>query len=154
MRRLIRAIHGAVVGINTAIIGGAQGLCFAVPSNTARLIVPDLMREGRVARGWFGIAGQTQEFSRALARRLHLDTGSGVLVVAVSRGAPAEAADLRAGDVVLKLDGVATPSVDAIHKLLTRDRIGKRVELLVLRDGETKTLSLLVTERPEEQRIA
>jgi S1-C subfamily serine protease len=146
--------HGAVVGINTAIIGGAQGLCFAVPSNTARLIVPDLMREGRVARGWFGIAGQTQEFSRALARRLHLDTGSGVLVVAVSRGAPAEAADLRAGDVVLKLDGVATPSVDAIHKLLTRDRIGKRVELLVLRDGETKTLSLLVTERPEEQRIA
>lgn len=146
--------HGAVVGINTAIIGGAQGLCFAVPSNTARLIVPDLMREGRVARGWFGIAGQTQELSRALARRLNLDAGSGVLIVAVSRGAPAEAADLRPGDVVLKLDGQATPSVDAIHKLLTRERIGKRVELQVLRDGSLVKLTLLVTERPDEQRIA
>jgi len=146
--------HGAVVGINTAIIGGAQGICFAVPSNTARFVVPELMREGRVARGWFGIAGQTQELSRALARRLNLHAGSGVLVVAVSRGGPAEAADLRPGDVVLTLDGVATPSVDAIHKLLTRNRIGKRVELQALRDGAIVKLSLSVTARPEERRSA
>lgn len=146
--------HGAVVGINTAIIGGAQGICFAVPSNTARLVVPELMREGRVARGWFGIAGQTQELSRALARRVGIDVSSGVLVVAVSRGGPAEAADLRPGDVVLKIDGVATPSVDAIHKLLTRERIGKRVELQALRDGAIVKLSLSVTARPEERRSA
>lgn len=145
---------GAVVGVNTAIIGGAQGICFAVPSNTARLVVPELMREGRVTRGWFGIAGQTQELSRALARRLNLHAGSGVLVVAVSRGGPAEAADLRPGDVVLTLDGVATPSVDAIHKLLTRNRIGKRVELQALRDGAIVKLSLSVTARPEERRSA
>ncbi len=143
--------HGAVVGINTAIIGGAQGLCFAVPSNTARLIVPELMRDGRVARGWFGIGGQTQELSRALARRVGLDVSSGVLVIAVSRGGPAEKADLRPGDVVLKLEGVATPSVDAIHKQLTRERIGKRVELQVLRDGSLLKLSLMVTERPDER---
>jgi S1-C subfamily serine protease len=145
---------GAVVGINTAIIGGAQGICFAVPSNTAKSVVPDLMRSGRVARGWFGIGGQTQELSRALVRRLGLDVESGVLVVAVSSGGPADAAGLEVGDVVLKLDGHPTPSVDAVHKLLTRDRIGRRVALDVLRNGARIKLELAVTERPEELRRA
>lgn len=140
---------GGVVGINTAIIGGAQGLCFAVPINTAKLVIPELMRDGRVARGWFGIAGQTQELSRALVRRLHLDAESGVLVVAISNGGPADLAGLRVGDVVLKLDGVATPSVDAVHKLLTRERIGRKVELLVLRDGVCVKRELAVMARPE-----
>ncbi|MBS0384696.1 MAG: trypsin-like peptidase domain-containing protein [Proteobacteria bacterium] len=145
---------GAVVGINTAIIGGAQGICFAVPSNTAKTVIPDLMRSGRVARGWFGIGGQTQELSRALVRRLGLDVESGVLVVAISGGGPAEAAGLRVGDVVLKLDGLATPSVDAVHKLLTGNRIGRRVALDVLRDGARIKLDLSVTERPDERRSA
>ncbi|MGE0741111.1 MAG: S1C family serine protease [Hyphomonadaceae bacterium] len=141
--------RGAVVGINTAIIGGAQGICFAVPSNTARLVIPDLMRDGRVARGWFGIAGQTQELSRALVRRLALEDDSGVLVAAVSGGGPAEAAGLRVGDVVLKLDGAVTPTVDAIHRLLTRERVGRHVTLDVLRNGEITRLDLRVTERPK-----
>lgn len=140
--------RGAVVGINTAIIGGAQGICFAVPSNTAKLIIPELMRSGRVARGWFGIAGQTQGLSRALQRRLGLDVPSGVLVVALTGGGPAEAAGLQVGDVVLKLDGTPTPSVDAVHKLLTRERIGRRVSLDVLRDGSLVKVNLSVTERP------
>lgn len=142
--------RGAVVGINTAIIGGAQGICFAVPSNTAKSVVPELMRNGRVARGWFGIAGQTQELSRALVRRLGLDVESGVLVVAVTGGGPAEAAGLQVGDVVLKLDGAATPSVDAIHRLLNRERIGRRVVLKVLRNGAVVSVELAVTERPRD----
>jgi S1-C subfamily serine protease len=146
--------HGAVVGINTAIIGGAQGICFAVPSNTAKSVVPDLMRNGRVARGWFGIGGQTQELSRALVRRLGLDVESGVLVVAVSSGGPADAAGLEVGDVVLKLDGYPVPSVDAVHKLLNRERIGRRVPLSVLRNGALVKLELAVSERPEELRRA
>ena len=141
--------HGGVVGINTAIIGGAQGLCFAVPSSTAKLVIPELMRDGRVARGWLGIAGQTQDLSRPLVRRLGLDAESGVLVVAVSSGGPGEAAGLEEGDVVLRLDGVATPSVDAIHKLLSRERIGRRVALDVLRNGARTTLELNVVARPE-----
>jgi S1-C subfamily serine protease len=146
--------NGGVVGINTAIIGGAQGICFAVPINTAKLVIPELMREGRVARGWFGIAGQTQDLSRALVRRLGLDGESGVLVVAITGGGPAEQAGLRLGDVVLKLDGAPTTSVDAVHKLLTRDRIGRKVALDVLRDGVLVKLNLSVTERPDERRSA
>lgn len=141
--------HGGVVGINTAIIGGAQGICFAVPINTAKRIIPELMRDGRVSRGWFGIAGQSQELSKALVRRLHLSVEAGVLVAGVSSGGPADAAGLRVGDVVLKLDGEPTPSVDAVHKLLTRERIGKKVALQVLRDGVLVTLNLTVLARPE-----
>lgn len=143
--------HGAVVGVNTAIIGGAQGLCFAVPSSTAKLIIPELMRDGRVARGWLGIGGQTQELSRALVRRLGLHADSGVLVVAVAGGGPGDAAGLEEGDVILRLDNEATPSVDAIHKLLSRERIGRTVELDVLRNGARSKLKLAVTARPEPQ---
>lgn len=143
-----------VVGINTAIIGGAQGICFAVPINTAKRVIPELMRDGRVARGWFGIAGQSQELSKALVRRLGLTVDGGVLVAGVTSGGPAEQAGLRVGDVVLKLDGQATPSVDAVHKLLTRERIGKRVVLDVLRDGVIVKMNLSVTARPDERRSA
>ncbi len=140
--------EGDVVGINTAIIGGAQGICFAVPINTAKGVIPELMRDGRVTRGWFGIAGQTQELSKALRRRLELTSDSGVLVAGVSTGGPADKAGLRVGDVVLRLDGEATASVDAVHKLLTRDKIGRRVALDVLRDGGIVKLGLSVVERP------
>jgi S1-C subfamily serine protease len=138
-----------LIGINTAMIGGAQGLCFAVPINTAKRVAPELMREGRVARGWFGIAGQTQELSRALVRRLDLETERGVLIVAVAPGGPSEAAGLRIGDVVIGLDGAPTPSVDAAHKLLDRNAIGKRLRVDALRDGKLFSVDLKVRARPE-----
>src|SRR5262249_42439102 len=118
--------HGRVVGINTAIISGAPGICFAVPSNTANRIIPELMPEGGAVRGWVGIAGQTQGLARALVRRLDLKTEAGVLVVQVVAGAPAERAGLRPGDVILSLNGSATPSVDATHSVLSRETIGKQ----------------------------
>jgi S1-C subfamily serine protease len=140
---------GQVIGVNTAIIGGAQGLCFAVPINTAKRVIPELMREGRVVRGWFGIGGQTQGLSKALARRLGLQTESGVLVVAVSVGGPAETAGLKPGDVVLSIDGSETQSVDAIHRVLTRETIGRSLSLSVLRDGGLIKLDLKVSARPD-----
>lgn len=140
--------RGRVVGINTAIISGAQGLCFAVPVNTAKRIIPELMRDGRVARGWLGIAGQTQELSAAFAARLGLKERAGVLAVQVQSGGPADRAGLEPGDVVLAIDGVATPSVDDIHRLLSRERLGKTVPMEVLRDGARRTLRLTVVERP------
>jgi S1-C subfamily serine protease len=146
--------RGNVIGVNTAIIGGAQGICFAVPINTAKRVIPELMRDGRVSRGYFGIAGQTQGLSKALARRVGLTSESGVLVVAVSPGAPAEAAGLRPGDVVLSLDGAPTSSVDAIHRVLTRETIGRDLPLQVLRDGELVTLKIKVSQRPEVRESA
>jgi S1-C subfamily serine protease len=140
--------RGRVIGINTAIIGGAQGICFAVPINTAKRIVPELMRSGRVARGWFGVAGQTQGLSEALVRRLRLKGAGGVLVVALAERGPADAAGVRVGDVVLTLGGKPTPSVDAIHLMLTRETIGKSLPVDVLRDGDVVRLTMTIQERP------
>lgn len=142
--------NGCVIGINTAIISGAQGICFAVPINTANRIIPELMRDGRVVRGWLGVAGQSQGLARALVRRLDLKTESGVLAVQVVAGAPADRAGLRAGDVILGLNGEATESVDATHRILSRDTIGRTIPMLVLRDGQTVTLELKVEPRPKD----
>ncbi|KAF0177888.1 MAG: trypsin-like peptidase domain-containing protein [Hyphomonadaceae bacterium] len=139
---------GRIVGVNTAIIGGAQGICFAVPINTAKRIIPELMRNGRVARGWLGVAGQTQGLSKALVRRLHLKAEAGVLVVQVVNGGPGERAGLQPGDVILGVGGAVTPTVDAIHSILSREQIGRRVDMEVLRDGQKTRMGLLVEERP------
>jgi S1-C subfamily serine protease len=146
--------RGRVIGVNTAMIGGAQGICFAVPINTAKAIIPDLMRTGRVLRGWLGIAGQTQGLSTALVRRLALAQTSGVLVVQVMDGAPGDRAGLRAGDVILAVAETATGSVDAIHRVLTKERLGQIVRLDVLRDGVVVHLNLRIEERPAEQKRA
>jgi S1-C subfamily serine protease len=142
--------HGCVIGINTAVISGAQGICFAVPINTANRIIPELMRDGHVVRGWLGVAGQSQGLARPLVRRLNLEEEAGVLAVQVVPGAPADRAGLRAGDVILALKGEATPSVDATHRILSRDTIGKKVPMVVLRDGAKVTLELKVEPRPKE----
>jgi S1-C subfamily serine protease len=139
---------GRVVGVNTAVISGAQGICFAVPINTANRIIPELMRNGRVERGWLGIAGQTQGLARALVHRLELKTDAGVLVVQIVSGSPAQRAGLRPGDVILSLGGSATPSVDATHRILSRETIGRRLEMEILRDGAKLRLDLKVESRP------
>jgi S1-C subfamily serine protease len=138
-----------LIGINTAIIAGAQGLCFAVPVNTAKWVVPELMRTGRVARGWFGIAGQTQGLSRAVQRRMGLSAESGVLVMAMTAGGPAAQAGLHEGDVVVGFGETVINSVDDIHRALIGETIGKRVGVTLIRDGQLKTLTMQVQERPE-----
>ena len=127
--------QGHLVGISTAVAGGAQGICFAVPINTAKAILPDLMRYGKVQRGWLAIHAQTQGLSPALSKRLELKIPSGVLVVELERGGPGDVAGLHPGDVILRIDGEQVPSVDAIFRHLDHDRIGSRVKLHVLRRG-------------------
>lgn len=140
--------RGRVIGINTAVIAGAQGLCFAVPINTAQRIIPELMREGRVVRGHLGLAGQTVALARAMSARLGLSARAGVLVVMVSESGPAALAGLRPGDVILSLDESTTPSVDAIHRLLDRHAIGRRMRLSVLRGEALSELEVVVAPRP------
>ncbi len=142
---------GRVIGITTAIIGGAQGICFAVPIDTANWVVPELLREGRVVRGYLGLAGQTQPFDRRLGRRLGLALPAGVLIASLAEAGPAAAAGLRPGDLILAVDGEATPSVDAIHKLLGRHAIGRTLTLRVLRQGQILEIAATVAGQPEDK---
>ncbi len=127
--------RGRVIGVNTAIVAGANATGFAVPINTAKRVIPDLMREGRVVRGYLGLAGQTAPFPKAAAARYGLSIPAGVQIVQIVPGGPAEKAGLRAGDVILSVDGKDAPSVDAIHRILDGNSIGREAGLRVLRRG-------------------
>ncbi len=130
--------RGAVVGINTAIIQFAQGICFAVPVNTVRWVVSLLIREGKVTRGYLGISGQTVPLPARVVRYFSLEHNSGVHVMSVAQGSPADMADLKEGDIIISLGNEDVSSVDDIHRLLTRDIIGKKIEMVVLRGWTTR----------------
>lgn len=127
--------RGCVVGINTAIIAYAQGICFAVPSATARWVAGLLIKEGRVRRGYLGITAQIRRLDPAMARAVGYARAQGVAVMEVMRDSPAERAGLRAGDVIVALNGEEVGSVDDIHHHLNRAEPGSVVDLAYVRDG-------------------
>ena len=140
------AASGAVVGINTAMIRGAQGLCFAVSSNTARFVVGEIIGHGRVRRAHLGIAAQTLP----LPRRIGLAARAGpqaVRIGEVERGGPAANGGLRVGDIILALDGVAVGGADDLIRLLGASRIGRTVEVSILRNGRIERLTVTPAER-------
>jgi S1-C subfamily serine protease len=136
--------RGAVVGVNTAIIAGGQGLSFAVPINTVHAILPALLRDGRVRRGYLGVAGQDVPLLRRLTRFHRLDQATGVLVISLEADGPARHAGLRDGDIIVSLGTHAVTSLDDLHRLLTEDRIGNTVALGILRGIERLALELTV----------
>jgi S1-C subfamily serine protease len=138
---------GAVVGVNTAIIAGGQGLSFAVPINTVHAILPALLRDGRVRRGYLGVAGQDVPILRRLTRFHHLAQAAGVLVISVEPDGPAKQAGLRDGDIIVSLDQHAVTSLDDLHRLLTEERIGGTVTLGILRGVERVDLRVRVAAR-------
>ncbi|HEV8449326.1 MAG TPA: trypsin-like peptidase domain-containing protein [Gemmatimonadaceae bacterium] len=140
--------RGQVVGINTAIIAGAQGICFAVPVNTARFVIPQLIRHGRVQRGWIGVSGQTITLSRRRVQISHLDSAAGVLITAVMPNSPAESAGLRPRDIVVELAGTSVASVDDLQRLLAQERIGKTVPITIVRDGARRIFPIIPAENP------
>ncbi len=142
--------RGEVIGVNTATILPAQGLCFAISIDLARFVASTLMREGRVTRGFLGIAGQNARLRRLIARKFALDHESGVLVLAVEKDSPAERVGLREGDVLVGLDGQPVAGVDDLHRLLTGERIGRPIEIVVLRNSEK--LAMQVTPVSSEGR--
>ncbi|MBC8050120.1 MAG: trypsin-like peptidase domain-containing protein [Chitinophagales bacterium] len=139
---------GRVIGVNTAIIAGAQGTGFAVPINTAKRIIPELLRYGRMERGYLGLAGQTVQFPRAAAARFGLKRGAGVQIVQVAAGGPALAAGLRPGDVMLFIDEREASSVDDVYKALDRHTVGRDLMVKALRSGEILEFKLRATPRP------
>jgi S1-C subfamily serine protease len=138
--------RGEVIGINTAMILPAQGLCFAIASNTARFVAARLIRDGRIRRSYIGVAGQSVPIPRALARAHQLAVSSGVFVVSVEPQSPAAAAGLRDGDVVLAFAGEPVTGLDDLHRLLTDDRIGRPWTLTILRAASRRQLTVVPRE--------
>jgi S1-C subfamily serine protease len=137
---------GEVIGINTAMILPAQGLCFAIGINTARFVASRLIRDGRIRRGYIGIAGQNVDVPRATARANQLAVSSGVLVTSVEARSPAERAGFKKGDVILAFAQNAVTGVDDLHRMLSEEQIGLPSPLLVLRTGERLTVTVVPTE--------
>ena len=136
--------NGLVIGINTAIIQYAQGICFAIPVNTMRWVVTLLLREGKVIRGFLGISGQTVPLPARVIRYFSLPQETGVHVMNVLKGSPADNAGLKEGDVIISLAEETITTVDDIHKLLQADRIGQKLRISLLRDW-TQKLEAYVT---------
>ena len=139
--------RGEVVGVNTAMIAGGQGLSFAVPVNTARLIIPALLREGRVRRSYIGIGVQDVPLLRRVQRYFRLEATSGVLIVSIEAGGPAAGSGLRDGDIIVALGGQAVSGADDLHRLLTEELIGRPVTVEVLRGSERAQLTIVPTDR-------
>jgi S1-C subfamily serine protease len=141
--------RGQVVGINTAIIQFAQGICFAIPVNTVRWVVTLLIREGKVTRGYLGISGQKVPIPSSVARHFHLRQETGVQVVSVSPDSPAQGAGLREGDVIVSLGGDAITDIDDMHRLLTRHVVGVKLAMALLRNRAPLEATVVPAESPE-----
>jgi S1-C subfamily serine protease len=142
------ASSGEVVGVNTAVILGGQGIAFAVPSSTASRVISAILRHGRVRRSYLGVAGQEAAVPRRLAREYGLTTSRGLAVTAVSGDSPAARAGLAAGDLIVDFDGVPIGGADDLHRLLTEDRIDRAVPLRLLRAGVDRRVDVVPAELP------
>jgi S1-C subfamily serine protease len=140
--------HGRVVGVNTAIILGAQGLSFSVPIDTAKWVVGELMTNGRVRRGWLGISAQNRPIDRDLVRRLDLPRASGVEVNGFDERGPAAKSGLRPGDIVVGIDGQPVANVDDIHRALQKWPIVAALKLKVVRARSTVDVEVMPVEAP------
>jgi len=140
--------HGEVIGVNTAVIMSAQGICFAVPINTAKMIIGPLIKEGKFRRGYIGVGGQNVPLPRRVVLFHELSVESGVLVISIEPNSPAQTAGLREGDVIVGLNNQPIANIDDLHKVLTHEGVGVRSQLTILRRSEKLVLSIL----PEESK--
>ncbi len=138
--------RGEVVGINTAIHPGGQGLCFAVPANTARFVIDEVSAHGRVRRAFLGISAEEVLLPAALVARHDLGHSRAVAVRAVEPGSPAEAAGLAQGDVIARFAGVRIETVSDLHRFLVGDVIGRKIELELLRSGAWRSVRVAPVE--------
>jgi len=142
--------RGEVIGVNTAIIQGAQGICFAVAANTANFVLGELVRHGRVRRAYIGISAQQTTIPRRLQLAAGVAQASSATIIASEQGSPANRAGLLTGDMIVRLDGQPVTGADDLIRLLTGERIGKMVEIDVLRLGKPRTFTLVPEERKQK----
>lgn len=140
--------QGEVIGVNTAMILPAQGLCFAIAVNTAKFVAGQLMQHGRVRRSLIGVGGQDTPLRRQLVRYHSLTVESGILVVSIEPRGPAQRAGLIEGDVIVGFGDQPVGGIDMLHRLLTHDRVGQRAPLTILRRNDKLMIDIV----PEESR--
>jgi S1-C subfamily serine protease len=140
--------RGRVVGINTAVIRGAQGLCFAISSDMAKFVAGEILRHGKVRRSYIGLAGQNVRLPRRFVRHHNLAGESGVRIASIEPDSPARAAGLLTGDIIVAFEGAPVDGIDDLHRRLTADRIGVTSRLDVLRGTVLKTFRIAPSERP------
>ena len=137
-----------VIGVNTASILPAQGICFAIAVNTAKIVAAQLIRDGRVERAWLGIAGQNVDLHRRVVRFHDLKTQSGVMAASIEIDSPADQAGLKRGDVIVGFGGQPVAGSDDLQRLLTGDQVGKNSEVAVIRGTERIVLGIVPGSRP------
>ena len=142
--------RGEVIGINTATIASAQGLCFAIGIDTTKYVASQLLQYGRVRRSWVGIAGQNVPLPRRLAYEYQFKEATGILVVSVQEGSPASRASVREGDIITALDDKPIAGIDELHRLLTADCADKAMALEVLRGVERLQIHIRPETKPED----
>jgi S1-C subfamily serine protease len=141
--------RGEVIGVNTAVILPAQGICLATAINTAKFVAGQLIKEGRVRRSYIGVAGQAVPLHRRLVRYHNLAVETGILVVSTEPGGPSSRAGVQEGDVIVAYDELPIASIDDLHRLLTDQKVGVKSNLTVIRQNEKLTLSIT----PEDLRM-
>src|SRR5437773_315745 len=140
--------RGTVVGVNTAVILPAQGICFAVGINTAKFVTGQLIRHGKIRRGKIGVAGQNVPLLRLAVRAHGLEANSGVLVTGVDESSPAGRTGLRPGDIIVGVDGKPVTGIDDLHRLLASDRIGIPTTVVILRKADKLELAITPDDAP------
>lgn len=140
--------RGEVIGVNTAVIMGAQGICFAIAMDTAKFVAAQLIKDGKIRRGYIGVAGQNVPLHRRIVRFHSLPVESGVLIVSIEPSSPAQRAGLTEGDVIIGYDNQPIAGIDDLHKVLTEKQVGAMAPLTILRRTEKMILGIV----PEESK--
>jgi S1-C subfamily serine protease len=140
--------HGEVIGVNTAMILAAQGICFAIAINTAKFVAAKLIKEGKVRRSYIGLGGQNVPLLRRMVRFHRLPVESGILIVSVEPYSPAQRAGLSEGDIIIGFDGQPIAGIDDLHRVLTEEKVGTRTPLTIIRRSERLVLNIV----PEESK--
>jgi S1-C subfamily serine protease len=142
--------RGEVIGINTAVIYPAQGICFAIASDTVKFVAAQLIRSGRVRRSYIGVAAMTVPLGRRTIRYHRLAQAAGIRIASVEPKSPAERAGLRPGDVVISFAGSPLTDIDELQRLLTEDRVGRPESITILRGAEKRAVTVVPAEAPSD----
>jgi len=148
-------LDGEVIGINTAIVapsGGNVGIGFAIPINMAKSVMPQLKERGKVIRGWLGVS--IQEVTQEMKEKFGLKTEEGALVGEVTKGSPADKGGLKRGDVIINFDGKKVKAMKSLPAMVADTPVGKKVEIIIIRKGKEKRLTITIGELKEETRVA